>query len=477
MNNIAVYSKSKLDTMLNTYITDQHLLRVINRKNPVLITLDSSFIMEAGAESFMKNKIFPCLKDGNKVYVETAVLSELHNHVKGSDRTKALAAKKALLFIKLNEDKFQIVGKSTDGGLADRYFLAMISKLIGKYHVILLTNDKNLMHSAQNMYLSMTCVNHKRSLTIVNATSGRMQTWYDPTSGVPPRKKHGEFKLSNAVVFSETGKEIRLNTTKSIGSGAKSRVFATDNPDLVAKVLHPSVFSDDRSYQEFFERVHALMDLNIDDHGHIVIPEELVFDTNGAPVGYVMNRVNGKTLHALVDQGTLSFVERVSIVAQLADVLAYLQENGIVVPDLRLDNIMFDRSKNWLSIIDADGFDIPGAPIEASNNFLYNPPATGFTGDPTAFRFALISFQILAGKHPFLNPGGTSIRDSINDLRFILTHDRQKIMEYLSDDLRDAYINTFTTTTGKTVSKWQEFWSEYLEAVLDAYSASGRHAI
>lgn len=476
MNNISVYSQNKLDGMLNTAITEANMIRVINRKNPVLITLDTSFIMEPDADRFLKEKVFPYL-NGAKIFVEVAILSELHKHAKGSDHTKALAAKKALLFIKLNEDKFQIVGKSTDGGLADRYFLAMISKLIGKYHIVLLTEDKGLVHSAQNMYLSMVCVNHKRSLTI--ATSGRMQTWYDPT-GVPPRKKHGEFKLSNAVVFSETGKEIRLNTTKSIGSGAKSRVFATaDGPDRVAKVLHPSVFSDDRSYQEFFERVHALMDLDIDDHGHIVIPEELVFDTNGAPVGYVMNRVNGKTLHALVDQGTLSFVERASIVAQLADVLAYLQENGIVVPDLRLDNIMFDRSKNWLSIIDADGFDIPGAPIEVSNNFLYDPPATGFTGDPTAFRFALISFQILAGKHPFLNPGGTSIRDSINDLRFILTHDRQKIMEYLSDDLSDAYINTFTSTTEKTVSmeKWQEFWSEYLEAVLDAYSASGRHAI
>lgn len=476
MNNISVYSQNKLDGMLNTAITEANMCRVINRKNPVLMTLDSCFCMEKGSDRFLKEKVFPYL-NGTKIYVEVAVLSELHKLAKDSDRATALKAKNALVFIAQHSQYFQIVGKETDGGsLADTFFLSLIAKRIGKYHVVLLTEDKKLMHSMQSMYCGMSCVHHKRSLTIIRFSTNRMQSWYDPT-GVPPRKNSGfKLKFPNAVVFTDDAKARKL--AKSMGSGAKSRVFEIDNdPSRVAKVLHPSVFANDHSFDSFFKRVSTLMNLELA-HESLVLPDELIYDTNGPDknaVGYLMERVNGgKTLHALLNQGELSFTERITIISQLASVLTYLQEkHNISVPDLRLDNLMLDMKKS-LKIIDSDGFDIPGAPQENSNNFLYNPPSVGFTGDATAFRFAAISFQILAGRHPFLNPSTDSIRDAINDLRFILTPDRQDIMRYLSEELRYAYIDTFVHGKTTSMTQWKELWSDYLEDILEAmkgYSA------
>ena len=458
--------------MLNTYITDQHMSRVINRKNPVLVTLDSCFCMEKGSDRFLKEKVFPYLK--GKIYVEVAVLSELHKLAKSPDHSTALKAKNALVFIAQHSQYFQIVGKETDGGsLADTFFLSLIAKRIGKHHVVFLTEDKKLMHSMQSMYCGMSCVHHKRSLTIIRFSTNRMQSWYDPT-GVPPRKNSGfKLKFPNAVVFTDDAKAIRLG--KSIGSGAKSRVFEIEgDPSRVAKVLHPSVFANDHTYNDFFKRVTALMDLGIT-HENLVLPDELIYDTNGPDknaVGCLMERVEGgKTLHALLNQGQLSFTERITITAQLATALEDLKKNGIEIPDLRLDNCMYGKKK-LLKIIDSDGFDIPGAPHEHSNNFLYDPPSTSFTGDATAFRFALISWQIFTGKHPFLNPN-ISIRDAINSYQFILTSDRKDAMDCLTEELRQAYIDTFH---GKTTSmtQWKELWSDYLEDILEAmkgYSA------
>ena len=459
--------------MLNTAITEANMIRVINRKNPVLMTLDSCFSMAKGSDRFLKEKVFPYL-NGKKIFVEVAVLSELHKHAIGPDSAKAQAAKNALVFINQHRQYFQIVGKETDGGsLADTSFLSLISKRIGRYHIVLLTEDKDLIRSLQALFCGMSCVHHKRSLTIISFSKNRMQSWYDPTSGIP-HKNSGTFKLKfpNAVVFTDDAKAIRLG--KSIGSGAKSRVFEIEgDPSHVAKILHPSVFENDRSYNDFFKRVNTLMDLEIA-HESLVLPKELLYDSNGPdknPVGYLMKGVEGgKTLHALISQGKLSFTERITIIFQLAIALEHLQQNGISIPDLRLDNLMFD-GKKCLKIIDSDGFDIPGAPHEQSNNVLYNSPV-GFTGDATAFRFALISWQIFTGKHPFLNPN-ISIRDAINSYQFILTSDRKDAMDCLTEELRQAYVDTFH---GKTMSmtKWNELWSNYLEDILEAmkgYSA------
>ena len=474
MNNISVYSQNKLDGMLNTAITEANMCRVINRKNPVLMTLDSCFCMEKGSDRFLKEKVFPYLK-GKKIYVEVAVLSELHKLAKDPDRATALKAKNALVFIAQHSQYFQIVGKETDGGsLADTFFLSLIAKRIGKHHVVLLTEDKKLMHSMQSMYCGMSCVHHKRSLTIIRFSTNRMQSWYDPT-GVPPLKNSGfKLKFPNAVVFTDDAKAIRL--AKSIGSGATSRVFEIEgDPSHVAKILHPSVFfANDRSYNDFFKRVNTLMDLEIA-HESLILPKALLYDNTGPdknPVGYLMECVEGgKTLHALLNQGQLSFTERITIIFQLAMALGFLLKNGIVIPDLRLDNCMFDEKK-LLKIIDSDGFDIPGAPHEHSNNVLYNPPSVGFTGDATAFRFALISWQILAGKHAFLNPG-VSIRDAIDAQQFVLTADRKYVMDHLSEELRQAYLDTFHGKT-TSMSQWKKLWSEYLEYILEAmkgYSA------
>ena len=452
--------KGKLDKP----ITDADLDAIFTRKNGVIPTIDTSSFLMPAYEEFMVTKILPHL-NGSKIYIELVVLKELKKHAEGDDFRKAQDARRAMIFIQNHPEIFVIVGSPNDTGIADSYFLALVGKRIGKYHIVVITEDKSLTRSLEQMYINMGCVYNKRSLTIIHFSENRLRTLYDNTVAKKPFKNNGfKLNLTNPVVYTEDGMALRLTST--IGSGAQSRVFNIENdPGLVAKLLHPSIYKNDTAYQNFFDRVETLRSMPLK-HPNIIFPEEIIYDANGTAVGYIMRKADGCTLHRLINSGTLTFIDAVTMVSEIADALVYLGNHGVTIPDLRLDNIL---TKNLnVCIIDSDGFSITGKASEKIVNPLYDPPQA-FPTDAMAamsFRFAVLSFQLFSGKHPFLNSGLT-IRESIDKKCFLLTAYKQDILKCLSKELADAYLDTFRCKKSISLAKWKIMFEQYLHDIAD----------
>lgn len=67
---------------------------------------------------------------------------------------------------------------------------------------------------------------------------------------------------------------------------------------------------------------------------------------------FIMEYIEGCTLRAELSRGKLSFGSKLDIVRIIADVLKRINDQGYVYTDLKYENIMVDKKKNLIRLID-----------------------------------------------------------------------------------------------------------------------------
>lgn len=142
-------------------------------------------------------------------------------------------------------------------------------------------------------------------------------------------------------------------------------------------------------------------------HPNIIKPEDILIDPKNKPVGYTMKFV--KDTYALCQLFTKSFRDRnkftpemaLDVVRKLQEIVKHVHEKNILIVDLNeLNFLVGDDFKN-IYAIDVDSYQTPGFPATALMESVRDRHTKGFSDLTDWFAFAIVSFQLFIGIHPY----------------------------------------------------------------------------
>ena len=95
--------------------------------------------------------------------------------------------------------------------------------------------------------------------------------------------------------------------------------------------------------------------------------------------------------------------DALALVAAMRDALARIHAAGIVVVDLSATNVLVRRGRWTPCFIDTDSWQTPTHDATAITPTIRDPRAHGPRFDPGSdwFAFAVVTFELLVGIHPF----------------------------------------------------------------------------
>jgi hypothetical protein len=150
-----------------------------------------------------------------------------------------------------------------------------------------------------------------------------------------------------------------------------------------------------------------IAELSVLAQANIIRPLELVLDARNRPAGYSMRYV-GKA-HSLCQLFPKAFRERNSItpeltlrlVRHLQTGVSHIHSKGILIVDLNEMNLLVSTDFKQVFFIDVDSYQTPSFPATVLMESVRDRHAITFTRDSDWFSFAVVSFQMFVGIHPF----------------------------------------------------------------------------
>jgi hypothetical protein len=140
---------------------------------------------------------------------------------------------------------------------------------------------------------------------------------------------------------------------------------------------------------------------------NIIRPLELLIDGMNRPVGYSMRSV-GKA-HSLCQLFPKAFRQRnnltaelsLRLVRQLQTGVSHIHSRGILIVDLNEMNFLVAADFSELYFIDVDSYQTPSFPATVLMESVRDRHAKIFSRESDWFSFAVVSFQMFVGIHPF----------------------------------------------------------------------------
>lgn len=197
----------------------------------------------------------------------------------------------------------------------------------------------------------------------------------------------------------EGGRTVTLTTREFVAEGGEGKVWAR-------KGVAYKVYADPaRVLPE--AKIAALRSIGSPD---VVTPDRRLLDPgSGIPIGYTMRHVAGAwTLGQLFarsfcDRQGFGPTDAHAVVDAMREAIAAVHHAGVLVVDLSDVNVLVDPSDRRPSFIDTDSWQTPGHPATAVTAAICDPLSAGqgFSEGSDWFSFAVLSFQLMVGIHPF----------------------------------------------------------------------------
>jgi TonB family protein len=212
----------------------------------------------------------------------------------------------------------------------------------------------------------------------------------------------------------------RYQITGTLGFGAMGAVYKAFDPlikrTLAIKTIRLDIPRQSPQYRAFIDRFfHEVRTSGTLSHPGIVT----LFDAgeeDGLPF-LAMEYVDGKTIGAILDEGTRFKPERVvGLVSQVAAALDYAHSRGVVHRDIKPTNLIV-TSADEVKITDFGIAKLADVEITHSGQLLGTPSymspeqAMGekLDGRSDIFSLGVVAFQMLSGQQPFPGANVTSI--------------------------------------------------------------------
>jgi hypothetical protein len=150
-----------------------------------------------------------------------------------------------------------------------------------------------------------------------------------------------------------------------------------------------------------------LHELAVLTNSNIIRPLEVICDPQGNAVGYTMRHV--EQAYALCQLFPKAFRQRtnltpdvvLALVNQLREGVLHIHSQGILLVDLNEMNFLVAEDFSELYFIDVDSYQTPSFPATALMESVRDRHAKQFDERSDWFSFAVVSFQLLIGIHPY----------------------------------------------------------------------------
>jgi hypothetical protein len=150
-----------------------------------------------------------------------------------------------------------------------------------------------------------------------------------------------------------------------------------------------------------------IQELSVLAESNIIRPLDLLLDGKNLPIGYSMRYV-GKSF-ALCQLFTRAFRQRnnltpemtLQLVRKLQNGIKHVHSKGILIVDLNELNFLVAEDFSELYFIDVDSYQTPSFPATVLMESVRDRHAQTFSTGSDWFSFAVVSFQMFVGIHPF----------------------------------------------------------------------------
>jgi len=172
----------------------------------------------------------------------------------------------------------------------------------------------------------------------------------------------------------------------------------------------------------------------------IILPQELVYNLSGQSIGFTMKYLdNTIRLESLRDNNFkethhISKNEVLEIIKEIQDLIEFIHSKDIIVVDLHKRNFLIDN-KNFkkIYIIDTDSFQTKSFPTASIVKKIKDPYGKPYTTLTDWYSFAILSFELLIGAHPF-----SGLHPEFKSTRYRMKH-RKSLFNEEVEYPQDAY--------------------------------------
>lgn len=262
----------------------------------------------------------------------------------------------------------------------------------------------------------------------------------------------------DTVIGSKSGP---LLLVEKLAAGGEGSVYRTSKEEVVCKVYHQDCLTIGRQ-----EKLQLMLSRDVQIDG-VCWPTELVTNTDGQFVGFLMPKVSGKMLRTSVFAKVLlakhfpdwTRIELTELAITMLKTIRELHYIGVLVGDVNPQNILV-RDERHIAIVDADSFQVEGYACPVGTDTFTPPNRQGSnfgeflrSHDDELFAVATLLFETLfPGKAPYSSQGGGDVKENMRAMRFAYGKEAdgkppvgawQFIWSHLHPKLKDDFTEVF----------------------------------
>lgn len=196
--------------------------------------------------------------------------------------------------------------------------------------------------------------------------------------------------------FIKGGGEITLTQREFIAQGGEGSIYGKGNKAY-------KIYEDSRKMIPL-AKIDELSKL---DHKNIIKPELVILDKNNNPIGYTMQLLNNT--YSLCQIFTKAFKKRnnlsndnvLKLVKEFQNLIKFIHKKNVLVVDLNEFNFLSDDKFKNVYAIDVNSYQTPSFPATAIMESIRDRHNNKFTELTDWFSWAIVSFQLITGIHPY----------------------------------------------------------------------------
>lgn len=190
--------------------------------------------------------------------------------------------------------------------------------------------------------------------------------------------------------------EVTLDKKNFLAKGGEGEIYSKGG--VVYKICDPGKMIPEQKFKEL-----AVLDSPL-----IIRPEDILIDSKGKDAGYTMKLV--PDAYTLCQLFTKAFRTRnnvtpdmvLKLVRQMQNTIGFVHSKNVLLVDLNELNFLLDSPLDNVYFIDVNSYQTPSYPATAIMESIRDRHCKNvFTEGTDWFSFAVVSFQMFIGIHPY----------------------------------------------------------------------------